>query len=37
MSAVRDWARAHGLAVSDHGRLSAEVWASYHAASHPES
>ena len=29
---VREWARAHGYAVSDRGRLSAEVLAAYEAS-----
>jgi hypothetical protein len=31
---IREWARAQGLAVSDRGRLSADVVAHYHDA-HP--
>ncbi|MBC2641843.1 MULTISPECIES: histone-like nucleoid-structuring protein Lsr2 [unclassified Rhodococcus (in: high G+C Gram-positive bacteria)] len=29
---VRDWARGHGLSVSERGRLPAEVWEAYSAA-----
>ncbi|MBV6762996.1 Lsr2 family protein [Rhodococcus opacus] len=32
---VRAWAGEHGFAVSDRGRLRAEVWEAYTAA-HPE-
>jgi len=31
---VRRWARAHGLEVSDRGRLRPEIWEAYRAA-HP--
>lgn len=36
--AVRDWARSHGAAISDRGRIPAEVMAAYHlGAGTPES
>ena len=35
-AAVRSWARAEGLTVSDRGRLRPEVWAAWQAAQPPE-
>jgi antitoxin (DNA-binding transcriptional repressor) of toxin-antitoxin stability system len=33
---IRSWAREHGYAVSDRGRLGAEVIAAFHAAVSPD-
>ena len=32
IAAIRDWAKTHGLKVSDRGRISAEVQEAYNAA-----